>query len=105
MVVCHTKVIQMFKLLNGELTMNYKAMISFLLFYAVSAFALCTRPNHQHVFPEVTRCSYTQEDIRRALLDQDAKRNHETPRYAPDSGSCFYCGCPIGDHTPEPIKN
>jgi|GEM_PF-1893361 len=85
--------------------MKYAFISIFLasLFF-ISCYALCTRPNHQHVNKEITRCRYIQDDIREAQYDRDARRNHENPRYQPDANACFYCGCPIGDHTEKPVS-
>lgn len=61
-------------------------------FFKISA--ICNRADKQHIDPNVFRCVYSQEDIYRCF----SKKLH-CYEMAERCKECFYCGCPIAEHT------
>ncbi len=71
-----------------------KKLLLLLFFWAFALQGECQRKDREHNNPEVVRCSYLQEDIYRSYANKPGCHGC-TERYR----ECFFCGCPIGEHT------
>ena len=64
-----------------------------MLFFTVSVhttLAECTQPNKSHIDKNVTRCTYSQEDLNR--MHKNLPERHE-------NNHCSFCGCAKESHT------
>ena len=74
--------------------MNFKNYLFIFLIVSVSLFGKCKRADRMHVDKNIVRCRYKQEDIYRHYGNKAQCHNCEQYRK-----ECFYCGCPIEEHT------
>lgn len=54
----------------------------------------CKKADYSHVDPNVVRCRYRQEDIYKNY----SKKPH-TYKNVENYKECFFCDCPIAEHT------
>lgn len=71
-----------------------KKLVLFLLMGTSFIEGICKREDHHHRDANVMRCNYYQEDIYRCYTKKincyaSAQRRKE----------CYYCGCPITEHS------
>ncbi len=55
---------------------------------------ICNQHDNQHCDKQIVNCPYTQEDIYRGFSKNTRCYQCEERRK-----QCFYCGCPIAEHT------
>lgn len=75
----------------------YLKKIFFLLLCFIQiqiCYGKCNRSDRAHVNENVLRCTYHQEDIFRCYREKTGCYNNEQRRR-----ECFFCGCPIEEHT------
>jgi len=56
--------------------------------------ATCTNVHHSHAHKNVVNCTYSQKDLNRILM-----QNKERYCKNCENQTCFYCGCPVADHS------
>lgn len=76
-----------------------KKQLLLALFGTFLAFGNCERPDRHHANKEVIRCPYRQENIYKAFAEKPGLYG-ELEKYK----KCFFCECPISEHTTEVKK-
>ncbi|GMU19177.1 MAG: hypothetical protein AMXMBFR12_03690 [Candidatus Babeliales bacterium] len=71
----------------------------FCLFWIISAFGVCQRPDRKHENKDIARCPYLQENIYKAFAEKPMLYG-ELEKYK----KCFFCECPISEHNTEVKK-
>ncbi len=56
--------------------------------------ATCNNPHHKHVNRQAINCTYSQKDLKRIMTE-----NKERYCKNCENQTCFYCGCPVDDHS------
>lgn len=79
--------------------MNYQNYLFCALLCALQIHGICNRSDRNHADPNIVRCLYHQEDIYRCY----SKKLH-CYEVAERCKECFFCGCPIEEHTKKEVQ-
>lgn len=66
------------------------------LFWKLSTLCVCLRPDRKHENKDIVRCTYLQENLYKAFAEKPGTYE-ELEKYK----KCFFCECPISEHTTE----
>jgi hypothetical protein len=71
-------------------------LISFVIspYVAEKIHATCTNDHHNHAHKNAVNCAYSQKDLNRILTENKERYSKHC-----ENKTCFYCGCPVADHS------